>query len=569
MPSAIAQSAGTPGTVGVDFLNVRMEPSATGVILATLPAGTALTVLAGPVTAGGFNWYQVQAGDQFGWAVSSFVLTGGTASGPGAGTGAQWVYGDTVTVNTDALNVRALPAQSAQILDVYRSGRVATVTGDAQVVDGITWYPLDRLGWVAGQFLSGGVQGADGTGSTPGAVPALTGSWVYGDTVTVTTGVLNVRELPSLSAPVVARYALSQVATVTGDATMADGITWFPLDNLGWVSGQFLATSGATAPAPTAPGTTPPAPAAPGGVAKPTALAYGDAVVVSSSLLNVRAEPGVSQDIVAVYPAGKQAVISGHSSVADGYTWVAVDRLGWVVADFLAYVGPGTVPAAAPAAVTASGADTTAVSVSTTPDATVSPPVAQPSTTATSPSLRPTTAARTPSPTPDDEAEEVEVDETPEPVATERPDAPAATERPSAPATERPSAPAATEQPDAPAATEQPDAPAATEQPTTQVEPVYVTPTVAAAEPEATEAADEAEEPAAAETFSDGQNVVVDTGRLNIRSGPSYDASVVRIVDNGAEFTVYGEPVQAEGYTWYRVSSTQEEWVDGQFLAAK
>ncbi len=527
-PSAIAQSAGTAGTVAVDFLNVRLEPSTTGAIVATLPAGSGLTVLAGPVSAGGFNWYQVQAGERYGWAVSTFVVTGGTGTtpdpgtNPGTGPGAQWVYGDTVTVTTDALNVRALPSMSAQILEVYRSGRVATVTGDAQVVDGTTWYPLDRLGWVAGQFLSSGVNGGDGGGTTPGTIPAPTVNWVYGDAVTVTTDVLNVRELPSLSSPVVARYALTRAATVTGDATSGDGIMWYPLDNLGWVSGQFLA-SATGAPAPSTPGTTPgttPAPANPG-TPNPTTLAYGDAVTVSANLLNVRALPGVNQAVVATYPAGKQAVITGHTSTADGYTWVAVDRLGWVVADFLTYVGPGTVPAAAPANVSATGVDTTA-SAATTPAA------ARPSSTATSPSLRPTTAPRaTRAPQEREETDEVES------AGTEDEARPVTTARPSSSV-----------------------APA----------PVYVTPTVTAQPTEAPVVEDEQPVAAADGTFADGQTVVVDTGRLNIRSGPSYGASVVRIVDNGAEFTVYGEPVEAEGYTWYRISATQEEWVDGQFL---
>jgi hypothetical protein len=59
---------------GGDGLNIRSSPSTAAQILATVPQGTALTVLGGPQAANGFTWWNVQTpGGVAGWAAGQFL----------------------------------------------------------------------------------------------------------------------------------------------------------------------------------------------------------------------------------------------------------------------------------------------------------------------------------------------------------------------------------------------------------------------------------------------------------------------------------------------------------------
>ncbi len=308
-PVAQAQAveAGTMAVVDVDFLNVRQTPSLSGAIVTTLAFGDEVEVVAGPTAADGYDWYQVQRdGASLGWSVAGFLrLADGEVSTPVV----NWTYGDTVIINTDFLNVRATPSTSGAILDVYEFGFEAIITGDATSAGGIVWYPVDNIGWVAGQYLS---SGSGGGGSSAG-------DWVYGDVVIVNTDRLNVRQSPSITASILAVYVFGDEATVTGDAVSADGITWYPVNELGWVSGEFLADGA---------GTTDPS----------GDFVYGDVVVVNTDLLNVRALPSLTAGILDVYPQGTEATITGDATPADGITWYPVDDLGWVAGQYLALV---------------------------------------------------------------------------------------------------------------------------------------------------------------------------------------------------------------------------------------
>jgi Tol biopolymer transport system component len=60
-------AVGTLLRVQVNGLRMRAEPSTTGNPLATLPGGAIVTVLGGPTTADGQDWYEVGRGDAQGW----------------------------------------------------------------------------------------------------------------------------------------------------------------------------------------------------------------------------------------------------------------------------------------------------------------------------------------------------------------------------------------------------------------------------------------------------------------------------------------------------------------------
>lgn len=537
---ASAQDVNTneQATVDVDYLNVRQTPSLSGTINKTLAYGTAVTVTAGPVTADGYQWYRLsQDGSDIGWSVAGFIALS-DGSNP-SGTAGQFAYGQTATVNTDALNVRSAPTLTASVLTVYQTGTQVKITGGPSYADNITWYAVDNLGWVAGQFLVGSDGSGDGgTPSQPSddftygqmvvvntdalnvrSQPSLSGSvldvylsgesatitggpkvadnivwyavnnvgWVAGnylvastgdngggdtgtgfsegDSVVVNTDAINVRSQPSLSGQVLDVYLNGETATITGSAKSADGYTWYPVNNLGYVAGQFLSKASGS-----------------GDNSGTENYAYGDKVTVNTDLLNVRALPSISADVLDVYAYGTAAMVTGGPKTADGYTWVALDNLGWVASTYLSGTGSGSAPTSAPTAAPTSAPTSapTAAPTSAPTDAPTSAPTDEPT---TAPTAAPTSA--------------------PTSVPTAAPTA-APTSAPSA----------------------------------------------------------------SAGTFSDGDKVVVTAARLNVRADTSYSANVVRIITKDTQLTVYGDGVTADGTTWYAIDAAKTEWVDGKHIAA-
>ena len=55
--------------------------------------------------------------------------------------------------------------------------------------------------------------------------------------------------------------------------------------------------------------------------------------------------------------------------------------------------------------------------------------------------------------------------------------------------------------------------------------------------------------------------VLVKVDQLNIRDKSGTDGKVVGQAKNGGKYYVYGEPVSAGGYTWYKISGTDNAWI--------
>jgi uncharacterized protein YgiM (DUF1202 family) len=69
--------------------------------------------------------------------------------------------------------------------------------------------------------------------------------------------------------------------------------------------------------------------------------------------------------------------------------------------------------------------------------------------------------------------------------------------------------------------------------------------------------------------FQSGDEVFVDTDRLNLRSRPGTGRSVLATLTQGATLTITGGPERSGGYDWYSVSSSTygEGWCAGDFLS--
>ncbi len=67
--------------------------------------------------------------------------------------------------------------------------------------------------------------------------------------------------------------------------------------------------------------------------------------------------------------------------------------------------------------------------------------------------------------------------------------------------------------------------------------------------------------------FTAGDAVRVTGGRLNLRAEPGLSARVLRVVAGNEVLLVRGGPVEADGYSWYRVwNYGGEGWAAGEFL---
>ncbi|MGH2618305.1 MAG: SH3 domain-containing protein [Thermomicrobiales bacterium] len=151
--------AGDTVVVNADGLNVRTEPGLSGDVAVILPPGLRATVVAGPMVADSFTWYQLDANGVPGWSAGEFLAPAGpilafAAQAPAA---ALFPVGTPVVVTDGDLNLRASAGLTGQIQDQLGTGTTATIVAGPTASDGYTWYQLDvngLSGWSAGEFLT-------------------------------------------------------------------------------------------------------------------------------------------------------------------------------------------------------------------------------------------------------------------------------------------------------------------------------------------------------------------------------------------------------------------------------
>jgi uncharacterized protein YgiM (DUF1202 family) len=165
----------------------------------------------------------------------------------------------------------------------------------------------ENLGWVAGDFLSP----TDGDGATVG-IP-------IGSQVRVTSGNLNWREEPGLDGAIITTLDAGQKFWVDEGPVRADGYDWYRIypdaPGSGWVAGDFIAVVGSD------------------GDFQP-----GDVIRVDTDGLNLRTEPGLAGNVIAVLPQGGNFAVEDGPIAADGYTWYQVrfeSNTGWIAGEFV------------------------------------------------------------------------------------------------------------------------------------------------------------------------------------------------------------------------------------------
>ena len=123
----------------------------------TLAPGAAGSVIAGPVDADGYAWYQIDVAGQTGWAARDFLAYGTLADVAAVG-GATTATAGSLLVNTDSLNVRAAAGLDSAVLEMVVSGDSVTSTGASVSADGYDWSEIQTaagtIGWVVSTYLT-------------------------------------------------------------------------------------------------------------------------------------------------------------------------------------------------------------------------------------------------------------------------------------------------------------------------------------------------------------------------------------------------------------------------------
>jgi uncharacterized protein YgiM (DUF1202 family) len=206
-----AWAVGDSLVVDTDALSLRSDASIDADVLAVLETGAAVAITGDAVTVGGYDWYPVDTDSGSGYVAGEFLSTSVTIS-----TSLGFAIGDSLVVNTDALNLRGAATVTGELLATLTTGDAVTIVDGPIGADGYTWYEVDSdngTGWVAGDYLAA-------TQTVSNSVGLSVGAAVYVDT-----DGLNLRDDASTSGNVLAVLESGAGATITGGPVSADSYT--------------------------------------------------------------------------------------------------------------------------------------------------------------------------------------------------------------------------------------------------------------------------------------------------------------------------------------------------------
>jgi len=283
--------------------NVRTGAGTDKSILATVARNTWAFIMAGPVKASGYDWYQLRvSGVGDGWAIKDNLAVAPVNENPTA----KFKVGDAVSA-IRSTSIRVRPGAAQTVASTAAAGTPMQITLDPLETTGAIWYG------VQGAFGGGWVVEADLQISTP----PPTGDLKPGDTVRVTE-TLNMRSGAGTGYGIVATLAAGTTGNVLDGPRTANGYTWYQIqtsEGTGWVVRDWIVKI------------TPP-------VAK---FDIGDTVRVTETM-NMRSGPGTGNSIVASLPAGTTGEVLDGPRTGSGYTWWRLRTnlgTGWAAEDWL------------------------------------------------------------------------------------------------------------------------------------------------------------------------------------------------------------------------------------------
>jgi uncharacterized protein YgiM (DUF1202 family) len=144
--------AGDVVYVDAAWLNCRVGPGLDYAVDHSMPAGSELVVVDGPVASDGYHWYELEmTNGDVAWAIGEGLTSEGGSVDP------EFDIGDAVVVTTDRLNLRSAAGTSAAVITVLPYGTKLAVADGPVSANGYTWYQVKTAGgttgWVAGEYL--------------------------------------------------------------------------------------------------------------------------------------------------------------------------------------------------------------------------------------------------------------------------------------------------------------------------------------------------------------------------------------------------------------------------------
>lgn len=218
--------------IAAESVNLRSAPTTSASVVITLSSGTLAFVMAGPQSANGYVWYQIQtAQGDVGWSARQFLRIAPFDISPDA----AFAVGDIVEA-TEYTNIRPRPGIANTVIAGVSAGGRMEITQAPVGVNGYIFYGVysdnDDGGWAVENTMRR-------VGSTPG------GKFTVGDSARVTEST-NLRSSPSTSSLIIATMPAGTTGEIVGGPTTASGYTWWRFRTsygTGWAAENWLAPS--------------------------------------------------------------------------------------------------------------------------------------------------------------------------------------------------------------------------------------------------------------------------------------------------------------------------------------
>ncbi|HET9496086.1 MAG TPA: SH3 domain-containing protein [Chloroflexia bacterium] len=193
--ASAAPAYATPVTVGAkavvtntdgDPIRIREGAGTEYGRIAWAREGDVVSVLDGPVSGDGIDWFKIRAASATGWMMAQFLrgaepatsAPAASASGPAAAPAAARLTGQVRVANTDGdrLRVRSAPNTGGGVIGYLSPDATGTVE-DGPVTDsaGIVWYRISAgglRGWCMAVYLAQAQEEASRTTAAPASAPA-------------------------------------------------------------------------------------------------------------------------------------------------------------------------------------------------------------------------------------------------------------------------------------------------------------------------------------------------------------------------------------------------------------
>ncbi len=303
--------------VNTGFLNIRNGPGANHDIMANVPGGTKLPVLA---MASDRLWYQVESDVGVGWVNSYYTIGRGNFSDvPVISNEPPPITGPHLVVNTGNLNIRSGPGAWYSVIATVAGGTKLPVVG---IADNELWYQVTSdgvAGWVNSHYTVGR---GDFSVFSPPKQETPSGTHLV-----VNTGNLNIRSGPSILHRIITTVAGGTELPVVG---IASDRLWYQVESaagVGWVNSYYTVGRGNFADIPVT-----------DNAAEAPAIAPAR-VIVNTAYLNIRTGPSASNDIVTTLSGGVELTVLG---VAKDGVWYLVEGdfgQGWLNNSYVIFRG--------------------------------------------------------------------------------------------------------------------------------------------------------------------------------------------------------------------------------------